>query len=111
MKKGTPQGVPFINSRLSPQELYPSDGVADTAPTWRPWLGADVLQAALEELAEPVLATNRAQLEREAEAVMGDVLRTVVRAPEGGFRVRFAAILRSRLLEKDEPLLLLRRAP
>ncbi len=87
------------------------DGLAAEGPRWQEWLQTEVLQAAREELAEPILISQRVRLEREAEGAIRDVMRVVVEAPDGGFRVRFAAVLRSRLLEKDDPLLLLERVP
>lgn len=86
-------------------------GVASRAGDLQAWLLEDVWTAAREELAEPMLEARRERLEREGEAAIAEVLAAVVRMPEGGFRTRFAAVVRARLLEKDEPLLLLERVP
>jgi hypothetical protein len=83
------------------------EAVMDEAPRWQGWLLNEVWSAAREELAEPLLAAKREQIEDAADDAIQAVLDTVVTAPGGGFRTRFAAVLRSRLLEKDEPLLLL----
>ena len=85
------------------------DGIAARSEALEGWLLADVLPAAREEILEPALRAQGERLEREAEGAIEEVLSAVVSAPEGGFRVRFAAVLRSRLLGKDEPLLLLSR--
>lgn len=87
------------------------EGVNAQAPVWQTWFGHEAWSAAREELVEPLLASHRARLEKEAEGAIRDVLDAVVDAPGGGFRTRFAAMLRSHLLEKDEPLLLLERLP
>lgn len=83
------------------------EAVLDEAPRWQAWLTQEVWDAAREELAEPLLAAQRDQIEAAADDAIRVVLDAVVEAPDGGFRTRFAAVLRSRLLEKDEPLLLL----
>jgi hypothetical protein len=86
-------------------------GVAARTDEWKAWLGGEVLEAAREELGEPLLREHRARLERAAEDALGRVVDEVVAAPEGGFRVRFASVLRTRLLDKDAPLLLLEALP
>lgn len=83
------------------------EAVMDEAPRWQGWLTKEVWAAAREELAEPLLDGKREQIEAAADDAIRVVLQAVVEAPGGGFRTRFAAVLRSRLLEKDEPLLLL----
>ncbi len=75
------------------------------------WLVEAVLPAARDTLLRPVLDAQAPAIERSAQRVLDDATRLVVEAPEGGFRVRFAAAVRSRLLEKRGPLLLLERAP
>lgn len=87
------------------------EGVAAQASAWQAWLADDVLSAAREELAGPILDAQRSRLEQEADRLLNEVLNEVVAAPEGGLRVRFAAMVRSRLLEKDAPLLLLEPIP
>ena len=54
-----------------------------------------------------MLEAHRARLEQIAEDALGRAVDAIVLAPEGGFRVRFAAVLRTRLLDKRAPLLLL----
>ena len=83
------------------------EAVMDEAPRWQAWLTREVWAAAREELAEPLLDAKRDEIEAAADDAIRVVLHAVVEAPGGGFRTRFAAVLRSRLLEKDEPLLLL----
>ncbi|MHC5012498.1 MAG: hypothetical protein ACYTG6_16400 [Planctomycetota bacterium] len=87
------------------------EAVMAKAPEWQRWLGNEVFDAAREELAEPVFRSQRARLEKEAEEVLETVVEEVVLAPGGGFRIRFAAVLRSTLLDKESPLLLLERVP
>lgn len=83
--------------------------LADEGAQIRTWAAGELLAAAREELLEPVLERNGARLEAEAEALLRDAAETFVRAPDGGLRVRFAAVVRDALLRKDEPLLLLAR--
>ncbi len=87
------------------------EGIAAQGKSLQAWVLEDVLAAARDELAAPILEAQRARIEAEADRLLREVMDEVVSAPEGGFRVRFAAVLRSRLLEKDAPLLLLERAP
>jgi len=88
-----------------------AQAVLAEAPRWTSWLENDVWNAAREELGEPVLEARRKQIEGAAEDALHEVLDAVVTAPGGGFRTRFAAMLRSRLLKKGEPLLLLEAVP
>jgi hypothetical protein len=75
------------------------------------WLREEVLVAARTRLAEPLLAGQRARLEREAEVALREVVDTVVLAPGGGLRVRFAAVVRTAILGKRGALLLLEPGP
>jgi hypothetical protein len=75
------------------------------------WVRERLLVAAREELAEPILGAHAARLEAEAGAWLGRVIDEVVVAPDGGFRRRFATVLRHHLLDKDDALVLLERTP
>lgn len=86
------------------------EAVMDEAPRWQRWLTNEVWSAAREELAEPLLEARRAQIEEAADDAIRVLIDAVVEAPDVGFRTRFAAVLRSLLLDKDEPLLLLEAA-
>ena len=54
-----------------------------------------------------MLAAQRARLEAEAEALLRRAADEVALAPGGGFRPRFASVLRTHLLGRGEALLLL----
>ena len=71
------------------------------------WAGGELFQAARSELVEPILAAQRERLEEESEEILRSAADEFIRAPSGGFRVRFAAILRTHLLQKRTALLLL----
>ena len=75
------------------------------------WIGGELFEAARGELVEPILAAQRTRLEREGEAILRMAADAFVKAPAGGFRVRFASLLRTQLLRKDTALLLLEAAP
>ena len=83
------------------------DAVMDEAPRWQGWLTTEVWKAAREELAEPLLEAKKEQIEDAADDAIRVVLDAVVEAPDGGFRTRFATVLRARLLKKGDPLLIL----
>lgn len=74
------------------------------------WAGGELFRAARTELVDPILAAQRERLEHEGEAILRSAADTFVRAPRGGFRVRFASVLRTHLLRKDTALLLLEPA-
>ncbi len=78
-------------------------------PELRRFLETEVLAAAREELLEPVLREEQRHIAKEAEKALREVVRHVVEAPSGGFRVRFAGVLRHVLLQKKTALLLLER--
>jgi len=80
-------------------------------PSIRAWATGELLDAAREELAEPIFRARRDRLASEGEALLKKAADEFVRSPEGGFRVRFAAVLRAQLLNKKTALLLLERAP
>ena len=65
-----------------------------------------VLPAARDEIATPVLASQGKTIEHAVEQIMQRVSNEVIEVPGGGFRLRVRTVLRTRLLEKDEPLLL-----
>jgi len=71
------------------------------------WAGGELFQAARSELVQPILAAQRERLEEESEEILRSAADEFIRAPSGGFRVRFAAILRTHLLRKRTALLLL----
>ncbi len=79
-------------------------------PAIRAWATGELFDAAREELAEPIFHARRDRLVSEGEALLKKAADEFVRAPEGGFRVRFAAVLRSQLLSKKTALLVLERA-
>lgn len=82
------------------------DGVSAHWPQIREWVTGELLNATLDELVKPVFAAHRAVLEVEGERLMRDAVRRFVEAPAGGFRVRFASLLRQNLLNKKTALLL-----
>lgn len=83
--------------------------VEEQYPAIRRWVAGEVFDAAREELAEPIFTTHRARLEQEGEALLKRAANEFVKSPEGGFRVRFAAVLRAQLLNKKTALLVLER--
>ena len=88
-----------------------ADSVEEQYPAIRRWVAGEVFDAAREELAEPIFSKHRARLEREGEALLRRAADEFVKSPEGGFRVRFAAVLRAQLLNKKTALLVLERTP
>lgn len=82
------------------------DGIAAHWPQIRDWLTGELLDSAMEELVQPVFESNRALLEAEGERIMREAVRRFVEAPGGGFRIRFASLLRHNLLNKKTALLL-----
>ena len=76
-------------------------------PELQAWVEGELLDAAREELLEPLLESQLERLEQEGEAVARVLLKRIVESPEGGFRVRFAGMLRHVLLGKRTALLLL----
>jgi hypothetical protein len=83
------------------------EGIAARLPELQRWALDDVLPAARDEIASPVIEAQAGAIEAAADRLVRRVADDVVEAPEGGFRLRFRSVLRTRLLEKDEPLLLL----
>jgi hypothetical protein len=71
------------------------------------WLRGPVWTAARDELLLPVVQGQRMRLQDEAEALLGQALEEVALAPGGGFRPRFASVLRTHLLGRGEALLVL----
>ena len=92
-------------------QVLDSVGVAVKArmPELRRFLETEVLAAAHQELLEPVLKEQQRRIAKEAERALREVVREVVEAPSGGFRVRFAGVLRHVLLQKKTAVLLLER--
>ena len=80
-------------------------------PAIKRWVSGELLTAAREEFAEPIWNTHRGRLEAEGEALLRQAAEQFVKSPEGGFHVRFAAVLRAQLLNKKTALLLLERTP
>ncbi len=80
-------------------------------PRIRGWVAGELFDAAREELAEPIYEAHRARLEQEGEALLRAAADAFVKAPEGGFRVRFAAVMRAQLLNKKTALMVLERTP
>ncbi|MDJ0522294.1 MAG: hypothetical protein QNJ90_09495 [Planctomycetota bacterium] len=85
--------------------------VEEQYPAIRKWVAGEVFDAARQELAEPIWKEHRERLEREGEALLRRAADEFVKSPEGGFRVRFAAVLRAQLLNKKTALLVLERTP
>lgn len=83
--------------------------IAENGGDLRAWAGGELFQAARTELIEPILAAQRERLESEGEALLRMAAAEFVQAPSGGLRVRFAALLRTQLLDKKNALLLLER--
>ncbi len=76
---------------------------------FKDWAGGELFEAARDELVLPVLESQGERLESEGEALLRAAAKEFVEAPEGGFRVRFAQMLRTQLLNKKTALLLLQR--
>jgi hypothetical protein len=83
--------------------------ITANAQAMRAWAAGELFAAAREELVEPILASQRARLESEGEALLRQAASEFIQSPSGGFRVRFAAMLRTQLLNKKTALLLLER--
>ena len=85
-------------------------GLADHADALRDWATGELFDAAREELLDPIFEARRTRIEADAQALLHAAMDEFVTAPEGGFSVRFAAVLRTSLLDKKTALLLLERA-
>ncbi len=85
------------------------DTFKEKLPEIRTWMNDELLPAAREELIDPLLALHRERLEDEGEKLMKFAMREVIRSNGGGFRVRFASMLRMTLLGKKQALILLER--
>lgn len=79
------------------------------ADEFKAWAGTELFEAARDELILPVLEAQGERLEAEGERLLRAAAKEFVEAPEGGFRVRFAQMLRTQLLNKKTALLLLER--
>lgn len=86
-------------------------GIEAKGPELREWFTGQVLEAAREELVDPLWDSQQDRLEQEGEAVLRLLSREVVLAPGGGFRLRFSQVLRATLLGKRTPLLILAPRP
>ena len=76
---------------------------------FKTWAGTELFEAARDELVLPVLAAQGRRMEAEGEGLLRLAAKEFVEAPDGGFRVRFAQMLRTQLLNKKTALLLLER--
>ena len=83
--------------------------LADHADGFRDWAAGELFHAAREELIEPIFAAQQERIEADGQALLRAAAEEFVTAPGGGFRVRFAAVLRTNLLNKKTALLLLER--
>lgn len=72
----------------------------------RAWVEGPGWQAVRDELLLPVLREGRERLATDAQALLSDALGRVALAPGGGFRPRFASVLRTHLLGRGQALLL-----
>lgn len=77
---------------------------------FKAWASTELFEAARDELVMPVLEAQGERIESEGESLLRAAAREFVEAPEGGFRVRFAQMLRTQLLNKKTALLLLEPA-
>ena len=82
-------------------------GIDEQSEDLHTWFTGKVLDAARDELIDPLWLSQQDRLEQEGEAVLRLVTREVIQAPSGGFRLRFSQVLRATLLGKKSPLLLL----
>jgi hypothetical protein len=82
-------------------------GVKDRREALGAWLKGPAWEAAREELLMPVVRDERDRLTAEVEALLAQAVAEVALAPGGGFRPRFASVLRTHLLGRGEALLLL----
>lgn len=81
--------------------------LSDRREELRGWLQGPLWSAARDELLLPALLAERGRLAAEGEAVLRGVVVDVALAPGGGFRPRFASVLRTHLLGNGQALLLL----
>lgn len=82
-------------------------GIGRESGRLQAWLTDEVFRAAREELIEPILEVHDDRLAKEGEALLRLASDELVQAPSGGFRVRFAHVLRATLLRKKTSLLVL----
>jgi hypothetical protein len=87
------------------------EGLRSQGPAIESWLEEEVLAAARDELLEPMWTAHAAALETELRAWAALAADEVALDPRGGFRTRFAALLRHHLLGDTSSLLLLERGP
>lgn len=81
-------------------------GVTDRRAEVRAYVQGPLWAAAREELLVPVLREGRARLTEEGEGLLRRAVAEVALAPEGGFRPRFASVVRTHLLGRGQALLL-----
>jgi hypothetical protein len=82
-------------------------GVTDRREALEAWLRGPAWAAARDELLLPVVREERDRLTGEVEALLRQAVEEVALAPGGGFRPRFASVLRTHLFGRGEALLLL----
>jgi hypothetical protein len=82
-------------------------GVNDRREALGTWLRGPAWSAARDELLLPVVRDERDRLSAEVEALLRQAVEEVALAPGGGFRPRFASVLRTHLLGRGQALLLL----
>ncbi len=82
-------------------------GLEERRDSLRAWLTGPAWEAARDELLRPTLAEARGRLAAEVEGLAREALEEVALAPGGGFRPRFASVLRTHLLGRGQALLLL----
>jgi hypothetical protein len=87
------------------------EGLRAQGPAIEAWVQEEVLAAARDELLEPMWDAHAAALETELRAWAALAADEVALDPRGGFRTRFAALLRHHLLGDASSLLLLERGP
>jgi hypothetical protein len=84
-----------------------AEGVKDRRDAIATWLKGPAWTAARDELLLPVVHEERDRLSAEVEALLRQAVEEVALAPGGGFRPRFASVLRTHLLGRGQALLFL----
>lgn len=84
-----------------------AQGVKDRREAIATWLKGPAWTAARDELLLPVVQEERDRLSAEVEALLRQAVEEVALAPGGGFRPRFASVLRTHLFGRGEALLFL----
>jgi hypothetical protein len=81
------------------------EGIKDRRDALETWLKGHAWTAARDELLLPVVNDERERLTSEIEALLRQAVEEVALAPGGGFRPRFASVLRTHLLGRGQALL------